>query len=193
MKHTSIRLSEAHTEKIAATGQSPTNIIKKALDLYFDMPPDDQESTRKLIEEHVKLYHRARPEHVVSTQNKHVVPQPEHAARAQDEHRLSTDKPQSLSVPQNVAQDEHMNVPIVAHNLSTEARQALSFIAAELREGREPTTAQVAEKVQMTQTGISRKLGELGISSQNTRREMKSVRIYPKHMLARIEEIFGKE
>ena len=51
--------------------------------------------------------------------------------------------------------------------------------------------AQVAERVQTSQVGIRRKLGELGISSQNTRREMKSVRIYTRPMPAKIEEILS--
>ena len=75
MKHTSIRLSEEHAARIEQSGQSPTIIIKKALDLYFDIPPDNLEPARRLIEEHVRLCHSpahnvpiaARPEHVVST------------------------------------------------------------------------------------------------------------------------------
>lgn len=180
MKHTSIRLSEDHAARIAESGESPTAIIKKALDCYFGVPDP-------AMAEHIRLYHSAQSEHVVST--KHNVPTGEH--KAQSEHKLSTAKPQSMSVPQESAQNEHNNVPTVAHNVSTEARTALEFIASELREGREPTTAQVAEKVQMPQVGISRKLGELGISSQNTRRDMKSVRIYTRPMLARIDEILS--
>lgn len=170
MKHTSIRLSEDHAARIADSGENPTAIIKKALDAYFNMDP-----ARAMMEEHIRLYHSAQSEHKMST-------------RAQTKHVVSTP---SESVPRDVAQNEHNNVPIIAHNLSTEAKTALEFIASELREGREPTTAQVAEKVQMPQVGISRKLGELGISSQNTRREMKSVRIYTKPMLAKIEEILS--
>lgn len=183
MKHTSIRLSEDHAARIEATGESPTAIIKKALDRYFDIP----DQARELMDEHIRLYHSAQPEHVVST--KHNVLTSEH--KAQDKHIMSTAKPQSSSVTRDVAHDEHNDVPIIAHNLSTEVRTALEFIVSELREGREPTTAQVAEKVQMPQVGISRKLGELGISSQNTRREMKSVRIYTKPMLTRIDEILS--
>lgn len=40
--------------KIADTKKSPTVIIKKALDLYFDIPSEDLEPARKLIEEHVR-------------------------------------------------------------------------------------------------------------------------------------------
>lgn len=56
-KHTSIRLSEAHADKIAATGQSPTTIIKKALDLYFGIPLEDIDQFKELLDEHVRRYH----------------------------------------------------------------------------------------------------------------------------------------
>ena len=67
MRHTSIRLSEDHAVKIAATQKSPTVIIKKALDLYCDIPPKELEPARKLIEEHVRTCHRAQDEHKMST------------------------------------------------------------------------------------------------------------------------------
>jgi hypothetical protein len=54
MKHTSIRLSEDHATRIAETGESPTAIIKKALDAYFNMDP-----ARELMAEHIRLYHSA--------------------------------------------------------------------------------------------------------------------------------------
>lgn len=160
MKHTSIRLSEAHADKIAATGQSPTTIIKKALDLYFNMPSDALEPAQRLIDEHIRLYHRAQIEHRVSTQDKHTVPQDEHKQSAQSE-----------------------------HTLSTEARAALSFILSELEAGREPTSREAAEKVGLTPTGLGMALSKHGIKAQNTRREMKSVKIYTKPMIGRIREI----
>lgn len=160
MKHTSIRLSEAHAEKIAATGQSPTTIIKRALDLYFDIPSDALEPARELIEEHVRLYHRAQLEHVVSTQDKHVVLQDEHRPRAQGEHVLST-----------------------------EAREALTWILAELEAGREPTSREAAEKVGLTPTGLGMSLSKHGLKSQNTHRGKKAVKIYTRPMIARIKEL----
>ena len=169
MKHTSIRLSDSHAQKIAQTGQSPTIIIKKALDLYFKIPPENLEPAKMLIEEHIRLYHRAQPAHTIST-NKHVVPQTEHAARAQSEHILSTE-----------AQSEH--------KLSTEARQALTFILGELESGREPTSREAADKVGLTPTGLGMALSKHGIKAQNTRRDMKSVKIYTKPMIAKIKEL----
>lgn len=70
MKHTSIRLSDEHTKRIEETGQSPTAIIKKALDAYFNIPDESMDSTKKLIKEHIELYHS---EHIVSTEDEHIV------------------------------------------------------------------------------------------------------------------------
>ncbi len=171
MKHTSIRLSEAHAEMIAQSGESPTIVIKKALDLYFKMPSEALEPARELIEEHVRLYHRAQPEHVVSTQDKHVVPQDEHRPRAQGEHTSRTDEAHS------------------EHKLSTEAREALTWILAELEAGREPTSREAADKVGLTPTGLGMMLSKAGIKAQNTRRDMKSVKIFTKPMMPRIKEL----
>ena len=163
MKHTSIRLSCSHAQKIAQTGQSPTIIIKKALDLYFKIPPENLEPAKMLIEEHIRLYHRAQPAHTIST-NKHVVPQAEHATRAQIEHKVST-----------------------------EARQALTFILGELEAGREPTSREAADKVGLTPTGLGMALSKHGIKAQNTRRDMKSVKIFTKPMIAKIKELLDTQ
>jgi len=60
MKHTSIRISEEHAAMIAATNESLTTIIKKALDLYFNIPPEDIGQFKELLEEHVRRYHSPR-------------------------------------------------------------------------------------------------------------------------------------
>lgn len=70
MKHTSIRLSEEHTKRIEETGESPTAIIKKALDAYFNIPDESMDSTKQLIKEHIELYHS---EHIVSTDTKAIM------------------------------------------------------------------------------------------------------------------------
>ena len=147
MKHTSIRLSCSHAQKIAQTGQSPTIIIKKALDLYFKIPPENLEPAKMLLEEHIRLYHRAQPAHTISTE-------------AQSKHKLST-----------------------------EARQALTFILGELEAGREPTSREAADKVGLTPTGLGMALSKHGIKAQNTRRDMKSVKIYTKVMIPKIKEL----
>ena len=164
MKHTSIRLSEEHAAKIAATNESTTTVIKKALDLYFNMPSETLEPAQRLIDEHIRLYHRAQSEHKVSTQDKHTVPQDEHKQSAQSEHILST-----------------------------EARSALAYILEELEAGREPTSREAADKVGLTPTGLGMQLSKHGIKTHNTHRGKASVKIFTKPMKARIKEILEKE
>ena len=73
--------------------------------------------------------------------------------------------------------------------LNPEARQALTYILAELEAGREPTSREAAEKVGLTPTGLGMALAKHGIKAQNTRRDMKSVKIYTKPMIAKIREL----
>ncbi len=75
--------------------------------------------------------------------------------------------------------------------LTPEARAALAYILAELEAGREPTSREAAEKVGLTPTGLGMILSKVGIKAQNTRRGMKSVKIYTKPMKARIKEILS--
>ena len=164
MKHTSIRLSEAHADKIAATGQSPTTIIKKALDLYFNMPSDALEPAQRLIDEHIRLYHRAQPEHKASTQDKHSVPQDEHKQSAQSE-----------------------------HTLSTEARAALTYILGELEAGNRPTITEIAGKLEITTVALGRMLNPLGLKAHNTHKDGKSAKVYEPAMKAKIKEILEKK
>jgi hypothetical protein len=166
MKHTSIRLSEEHAARITETRKSPTVIIKAALDLYFNMPSDNIEAARALMDEHIRIYHKHK-----------------------DEHKVSTIKPVSESVPHDEAHNEHNDVLTVAHNVSTEARTALLFILAELEAGREPTVNEVAEKVGLTTTGLGMALSKCGIKAKNTHRDMQTVRIYTKPMKATIEKV----
>ena len=176
MKHTSCRLSDSHAEKIAQTGQSLTIIIKKALDLYFKIPPENLEPAKMLIEEHIRLYHRAQPAHTIST-NKHVVPQTEHATRAQPPMECKKEGEVILCAP----------------SMTAEARQALTFILGELESGREPTSREAADKVGLTPTGLGMALSKHGIKAQNTRRDMKSVKIYTKPMIAKIKELLDSQ
>ena len=73
--------------------------------------------------------------------------------------------------------------------LTNEARSALAYILEELEAGREPTSREAADKVGLTPTGLGMALSKHGIKAQNTRREMKSVKIYTKPMIGRIREI----
>jgi hypothetical protein len=59
MKHTSVLLTEEHINRIKDTGSSSSEIIRKALDLYFGT--DQLDLVRRLIREemklHVEVYH----------------------------------------------------------------------------------------------------------------------------------------
>jgi hypothetical protein len=70
-----------------------------------------------------------------------------------------------------------------------EAKTALAIILSELREDREPTVNEIAAKMGLTTTGLGRTLAACGIKAKNTHRDMQTVRIYTKPMLAKIEEI----
>jgi len=74
-------------------------------------------------------------------------------------------------------------------SLTDEARAALTFILAELEAGREPTSREAAEKVGLTPTGLGMALSKVGIKAQNTRRDLKAVKIYTRPMIGRIKEL----
>lgn len=59
----------------------------------------------------------------------------------------------------------------------------------ELEAGREPTSREAADKVGLTPTGLGMALSKVGINAQNTRRDMKSVKIFTKPMMPRIKEL----
>ncbi len=80
-----------------------------------------------------------------------------------------------------------------APQVTPEAREALSFILSELEAGREPTSREAADKVGLTPTGLGMILSKVGIKAQNTRRDMKSVKIFTRPMKARIKGILEKE
>ena len=73
-----------------------------------------------------------------------------------------------------------------------ETRTALNLILEELRAGREPTVNMIADKLGLTPTGLGRVLSAVGIKSQNTHRDNKTVRIYTKPMIPQIEAILSK-
>lgn len=161
MKHTSIRLTDEHAARIEATGKKPSIVVREALDAYFGIPPEDSGPLRRMIEDHERRCHSAQPAHIASTKSE-----------AQRAH--------------NVPESAHNG-----HNLSTEARTALEFILSELEAGREPTSREAAGEVGLTPTGLGMELSRHGIKAQNTRRDMKSVKIFTKPMKAKIEAILS--
>lgn len=152
MKHTSIRLSDIHLERIEATGQSPTIVIKKALDAYFNLPDEATDQARKLIDEHVNLYHRAQVAHTSLTEPKHGC----------------------------------------EHEMSTDAKAILAYILSELREGREPTVADIAERTGLSTQMISKTLTRYEIRAKETKRGGKPGRYFIKSMKSDIESVLSK-
>jgi hypothetical protein len=83
MKHISIRLSSQHATLIEGTSESPFEVIRAALYLYFKVEPDSMPLVRETIEEvfkeHLRLYHQPVPKAV-----------PNFVHNAQTEHFTST-------------------------------------------------------------------------------------------------------
>jgi len=74
MRHTSIRLSERHLELIKSTGKGHSEVMRAALDLYFQIKPveNDLDKMRALIREHEERRHA--PRHKMSTSPDDVPP-----------------------------------------------------------------------------------------------------------------------
>lgn len=92
--------------------------------------------------------------------------------------------------PVNPVMPEKEVKPIPA-DIPPEARAALSFILAELEAGNRPTISNVAAKLEITTTAISRMLNPLGVKAHNTHVAGKAARIYEPAMKARIREILS--
>jgi len=187
MQHTSIRLTDEHAARIKKTGKGPSTVIKEALEAYFNPPPDISE----LVREHERRYHVPQNEHKESTPVPHI----EHISGTsvrECEHNGGTPQPTELDNLECKKEGEAI-ICAARPELTTEGRQALEFILEELQAGKEPTSREAAEHVGLTPTGLGMALAKHGIKAQNTRREMKSVKIYTKPMKARIREILGQQ
>lgn len=104
---------------------------------------------------------------------------------------IATEKPKEPQLAEAAAinSDDSTGPDVSQKGVSTEARQALSFILSELEAAREPTVNEVADKMGLTTTGLGRVLSVCGIKAKNTHRDMKTVRIYTKPMKAKIEGV----
>ena len=181
MKHTSIRLTDEHATKIKATGKKPSIVVREALDAYFGIPPEDSEPLRRLIDEHVRNYHSTQNAHIASTEGE-----------TQRAHNVLDSARNEHIVPKMECKKEGEAIICTAPlTLTPEARTALAYILGELEAGREPTSREAAEKVGLTPTGLGMMLSKVGIKSQNTRRNMQSVKIYTKPMKGRIKAVLA--
>ncbi len=113
------------------------------------------------------------------------------AQRGQGPQELRSPKPAVITPHKAIVADVVTLSKPIAAALTPGARQALAYILEELESGREPTSREAAEKVGLTPTGLGMELSRHGIKAKNTRRDMKSVKIYVKPMIARIKELLA--
>lgn len=192
MRHTSVRLSERHQELIESTGKGPTEVMREALDLYFQIKPEEGSIDRMkaLIQEHERTWHKSR--HKVSTTE----PPPDSvppnvptksAQRAQNV--LTKGAQSSRDVPQNVRGDVAQRAQSVPPDVREDpVTLAKRFILAELEAGREPTVREVADHVGMEAKPLGRVLREAGIENVVCRRDGVQARRYTFDLKPKIEE-----
>lgn len=109
MKHISVNLSEEHLAQIAKTGKSPSEVIRSALDAYFNPPKD----ALKLIREHERIFRMPGFLHE------------ERINRRADEHESRID----VSDMPDITHTSRICMPDSAHDLRT---KALAYILTEL-------------------------------------------------------------
>jgi|GEM_PF-2978398 len=85
----------------------------------------------------------------------------------------------------NKANIEHME----GGNLPRDVKQILQYIKVSLDEGVEPTTSDVYTTYKVDGRSMGIKLGKLGIRSKTTTRDGRGVRIFPKSVKPKIDDI----
>jgi len=172
MRHTSIRLSERHLELIEATGKGPTEVMREALDHYFQLKPGEDQM-KALIQEHERVWHKPR-------------------------HKVSTTEPPPKSVPPDVPKEAAQRAQSVrgeeaqrAQDVPPDVRKdpvtlAKRFILAELEAGREPTAAEVAEHVGVKSRPLGRLMAAEGLQAKLTGTGNNKVRRYTSELKEKI-------
>ena len=178
MKHTSIRLSDRHVALIQSTGETPTEVVRKALDTYFQLDSereDIQEEFRALISEGISEHERAH----------------------HFKHKKGGSAPQKKSVGENVREDmreirekqAHKTPNIVPNDVPKNVREMLKAIKSFHDEGEEPLVAKVAEKVGVSSQSLGSTLRKYGIRSTVRRRGGKSGRYYTFELKEKIGDL----
>ena len=159
MRHTSVRLSKRHLELIKSTGKGPTDVMREALDLYFQIEPEEDliDKMRALIQEHERTCHS-------------------------DEHNVST---ASNDVPPSVRDEEAQR----AHNVPQDVRAVLQVIKDFHDRGEEPTAGDVAEKVGLASRSLGKVLGKYGIQTAKVQRNNRQGRYYTFELRETIEDL----
>ena len=77
-------------------------------------------------------------------------------------------------------------------SLPREVKQVLQYIKVSLDEGVEPTTGEVYTTYKVDGRSMGIKLGQLGIRSKTTTREGRGVRVFPKSVKPKIDDILAE-
>lgn len=160
MKHTSVNLPEEQLQAIAKTGKSPSEVIRAALDAYFNPVKDVSE----LIREHERLFHMPDVAHDVRID----VPEIAHTSRIELKDMRETEHETRI-----------IDLP----------GTALLHILAELEDGKEPTINEVAQHFEISVQTLAKALSPLGIRAQETKRGGKAGRYFTQSMKAKMMEI----
>ena len=196
MRHTSIRLSERHLELIESTGKGPTEVMREALDLYFQIKPKegDDDRMKALIQEHERTWHK--PRYRMSTIEpppKSVPPNVPTKSAQRAQSVLTEEAQDSKDVPPSVRKKEAQRAqgvpPDVRENPVTLAKR---FILAELEAGREPAAAEVAEHVGMESRPLGRLMSLEGLQAKLTGTGNNKVRRYTFELKEKIEEMLDE-
>ena len=174
MKHTSVNLTEEQLQAITKTGKSPSEVIRAALDAYFDPP----RSAADLVREHERLFHL--PD--IAHKERMDIREAAHDARID-----ISDMPEiahtSRIEPEDMRESEH--------EMRTKAQDILIYIREELAEGREPRLSDLSDHFQVPAQTISKAISPYGIRAQETKRGGKAGRYFTQAMRAQIEAILN--
>lgn len=162
MRHTSVRLSERHFELIKSTGKGPSDVMREALDLYFQIEPEEDliDKMKALIQEHERVCHSY--EHDVSTT--------------------------SNSVPPIVRDVEAQR----AHNVPQDVREVLQVIKEFHDKGEEPTAGDVALKIGMASRSLGKMLGKYEIQTTRVQRNNRQGRYYTFELKDKVEDLLAE-
>ncbi len=181
MKHTSIRLSDRHVALIESTGETSTEVVRKALDIYFQLDSereDIREEFRALISEGISEHEKA---HHSKYKGQRLEPPKASADRTVREDVREIREKQALETSNIVPKDMPKNV-----------RNMLKAIKSFHDEGKEPLVAEVGEKVGVSGQSVGSTLRHYGIKSKHAQRNGKKGRYYTFELKERIEELIER-
>ena len=178
MKHTSIRLSDRHVALIQSTSETPTEVVRKALDVYFQLElgrEDIREEVRALISESISKHERA---HHSKHKERRLEPHKRTVGGNVREDVSEIEDKQDLETPTTVPKDVPENV-----------REMLKVIESFHDRGKEPLVAEVGETLGVSGQSVGSTLRHYGIKSKHAQRNGKKGRYYLFELKDKIEGI----